>query len=142
MNKKQIDEIMDGIIDFADVGEYFDMPISTFSSGMRGRLGFSLSINMNPDVLIIDEVFAVGDRDFKKKSAEKTREMFSAGKSILFSSQSDELIQEFCNRVIYLKNGSTIFDGDVEEGLGIYERDKDKLKKRKYNIMLAEKNKK
>ena len=120
ITRPEIDEIMDDIMNFADVGEYFDMPIRTYSSGMRARLGFSLATFLNPDVLIIDEVFAVGDKDFKIKSAKKTKEMFSQGKSILFSSHSESLIKEFCSRVIYIKKGKIVFDGDVEEGIALY----------------------
>ena len=73
-----------------------------------------------PDILIIDEVFAVGDKLFKEKSRAKTIELFNSGKSILFSSHSDSLIRQFCSRVIYINNGEAVFDGDVEEGLCMY----------------------
>ena len=120
MTDKQIDTILDDIIEFADIGEYFDLPLKTYSSGMAARLGFSLAIYSEPDILIIDEVFAVGDKDFKAKSKAKTQEMFKSGKSILFSSHSDNLIREFCSRVIYLNEGKIVFDGDVQEGLKLY----------------------
>lgn len=128
LKKAKVDEIMNDIIEFADIGEYFDLPLKTYSSGMRARLGFSLAINLNPDILIIDEVFAVGDRDFKRKSAEKTRELFLQGKTIVFSSHSDELIRQFCSRVVFIKNGKVEFDGNVDEGLELYNNDKEKRK--------------
>lgn len=121
----KIDEITDEkiqeIIDFCELGEYFDLPLKTYSSGMKARLGFSLAIFSDPDILILDEVFAVGDKDFKKKSRKKTIEMFKSGKTIVFSSHSTDQIQKFCDRVIYLRNGKIIFDGDVEEGLDLYD---------------------
>ena len=123
MSKKEIDEKIEDMIEFIDIGEYFDMPVRTYSSGMSARLGFALAIFSDPDILVIDEVFAVGDKDFKEKSKNKTKQMFKSGKSILFSSHSDGLIREFCNRVIYLKNGRIIFDGEVEEGINIYNED-------------------
>ena len=97
------------------------MPIDTYSSGMRARLGFALAVFSDPDILIIDEVFAVGDKDFKKKSFAKTKEMFQSGKTILFSSHSEDQIRKFCTRVIYINKGKIVFDGDVDEGLKIYE---------------------
>ena len=123
MTKKEIDDIIDDIIDFVELGEYFDMPLRTYSSGMAARLGFGLAVFSDPDVLIVDEVFAVGDKAFQNKSRKKTMELFEAGKSILFSSHSDTLIRQFCNRVIYLKDGKIKFEGDVETGLQIYNDD-------------------
>lgn len=123
MSKKEIDEIIGDIIEFADIGEYMDMPFDSYSSGMRARLGFALAVNISPDILIIDEVFAVGDRDFQVKSRAKTIEFFEMGKTILFVSHSEELVRQFCNRVIYLKDGKIAFDGAVEEGLMIYRND-------------------
>jgi len=120
MKEEDIDRILDDIIKFADVGDYFDLPIKTYSSGMAARLGFALAIFSNPDILIIDEVFAVGDKDFRKKSFKKTQEMFESGKSILFSSHSDAQIRQFCSRVIYIDEGEIVYDGDVEEGLRLY----------------------
>lgn len=123
MKDEQIDDIIDDIISFADLGEYFDMPIRTYSSGMAARLGYALAIFSNPDILITDEVFAVGDRVFREKSRAKTLELFQSGKSVIFSSHSDGLIKAFCNRVIYIKTNRIAFDGDVKEGLERYGRD-------------------
>lgn len=136
IHKTKIDEIIEDIETFADIGEYFDLPLKTYSSGMRGRVGFAMAISLDPDILIIDEVFSVGDREFKKKSAERTREMFAAGKSIMFSSHSDQLIKEFCNRVIYIRNGQIKFDGDVEEGLAMYNEAKKEKRKKQFRILL------
>ena len=123
MSTKEIDAIIDDIYEFTELGEYFDLPIKMYSSGMKTRLGFALATFSNPDVLIIDEVFAVGDKKFRKKSAKKVREMMAAGKAIIFSSHSDGQIKEFCTRVIYLKDGKMVFDGGVKKGLQIYNAD-------------------
>lgn len=123
MTEKEIDSIIDDIIDFVELGPYFDMPVRTYSSGMSARLGFALAVFSAPDILIIDEVFAVGDKAFQEKSRAKTIELFNSGKSILFSSHSDTLIRKFCSRVIYIKDGQVAFDGDVEEGLELYNKE-------------------
>ncbi len=123
MGKEDVDEIIDDIIEFVELGEYFDMPLRMYSSGMSARLGFALAVFMNPDILIVDEVFAVGDKVFQEKSRAKTTELFQAGKSILFSSHSDSLIRQFCEKVIYIRDGKIAFNGDVEEGLSMYNED-------------------
>lgn len=123
MTTQEVDSIINDIIDFVELGEYFDMPLRMYSSGMSARLGFALAVFSNPDILIIDEVFAVGDKTFKEKSRAKTIELFKSGKSVLFSSHSDNLIKEFCQRVIYIKDGKIEFDGDVEVGLKKYNDD-------------------
>lgn len=123
MTNAEIDAVIDDIIDFADLGEYFDMPLRTYSSGMTARLGYALAVFSNPDILITDEVFAVGDKVFREKSRAKTLELFRSGKSIIFSSHSDGLIKAFCNRVIYIKDHKIAYDGDVLEGLEQYNRD-------------------
>lgn len=122
MKKEEIDSKIDDIIEFADIGDYIDMPLMSYSSGMGARLGFALAVNVDPDILIIDEVFAVGDRDFQQKSKRKTMEFFENGKTILFVSHSEDLIRTFCTRVIYLHEGFIAFDGDVEEGIEFYHK--------------------
>ncbi len=123
MSREHLDEIMEDVIRFADIGEYFDMPARTYSSGMIARLGYALAIFSDPDILITDEVFAVGDKVFREKSRAKTLELFRSGKSILFSSHSDGLIKAFCTRVIYVRGHHIVFDGDVKKGLDMYNQD-------------------
>lgn len=123
ITKEHLDIIMNEIIEFVDIGDYFDRPIKTYSSGMTARLGFALAVYSDPDILLVDEVFSVGDASFRDKSKEKTAEMFKSGKSVLFTSHSESLIREFCHRVIYIDHGRIQFEGDVEEGLRIYNSD-------------------
>lgn len=123
MSRSEIDGIIHDIEDFVELGEYFDRPVRMYSSGMSARLGFALAVYCNPDVVIIDEVLAVGDKAFQEKSKAKVQELFQAGKAVVFSSHSDTLIRRFCSRVIYLKDGRIAFDGDVEKGLDIYNED-------------------
>jgi lipopolysaccharide transport system ATP-binding protein len=123
LSKEQIDSIMDEVEAFVELGEYFDRPIRMYSAGMAARLGFALAVFMEPEILIVDEVLAVGDKKFQQKSREKILEMFRKGKAVLFSSHSDQLIEEFCSRVLYLKDGRIVFDGEVKEGLRRYNKD-------------------
>lgn len=120
MTNADIDLIINDIINFVDIGEYFDMPMKTYSTGMGARLGFALAVYMEPDILIVDEVFAVGDKEFREKSKAKMKELFTSGKSIIFSSHSENLIKQFCDRVVYIRDGKIIFDGSVSRGLEIY----------------------
>lgn len=120
LSRDEIDQRIDDIIEFADIGDYIDMPLNSYSSGMSARLGFALAVNVDPDILIIDEVFAVGDREFQQKSKQKTMEFFKKGKTVLFVSHSSSLLKEFCTRVIYLQDGFIEFDGEVEEGIEFY----------------------
>lgn len=120
ITKAEIDDIIEPICDFVELGEYFDLPLRMYSSGMSARLGFALAVYSNPDVLIVDEVFAVGDRAFQIKSKEKMKELFRSGKSILFSSHSESLIREFCNKVLYIRDGILIHYGDINKGFELY----------------------
>ena len=119
-SKRFVNGIIEDIIDFADVGDYFDMPLKTYSSGMSARLGFAISVFTNPDIILLDEVFAVGDRNFREKSRKKMLELLSSDKTVVLTSHSESQIKEFCSRVIYIKDGKVAFDGDVNEGIKLY----------------------
>ncbi len=130
MSRKQVDEIIGEIEEFVELNDYFDLPLRMYSSGMAARLGFALAVFSEPDILIIDEVFAVGDRNFQVKSKAKITELFQSGKSILFSSHSEELIREFCNKVLYIRDGVAVHYGAVDKGFELYNADiKNKGKK-------------
>ncbi len=122
MSKANIDEIIDEIIEFCELDDYFDLPIYMYSSGMKARLGFALAIFAEHDILIVDEVFAVGDKNFREKSAKKMEELFNSGKSIIFASHSDSQIRKFCNRAIFIDNSRIVVDGTVEEVLSEYNK--------------------
>ena len=129
-----IKEIEEHIIEFAQLGDYIDQPVRTYSSGMKMRLGFAINVNIEPDVLVVDEALAVGDASFKKKCKEKIKEIIEAGTTVLYVSHNASSVKEICPRSIYLRKGSVIYDGNTEDTLKVYndykESDKNQKKKR------------
>ena len=122
MTKDEIEQKKEEIIEFADIGEHLYQPVKTYSSGMFARLAFACAINVDPDILIVDEVLSVGDMAFQLKCFKKFQEFKDKGKTILFVSHSVTDILKNCNRVIILENGSKTFDGDVKDGVELYKQ--------------------
>jgi ABC-2 type transport system ATP-binding protein len=120
-SKAFIDEKFDEIVEFSELGKFMDVPLKNYSSGMRSRLGFSIATIVEPDILILDEVLAVGDRKFRKKSEKKVMSMFDKGVTVLFVSHSIEQVKRLCNKAILLEHGQIIASGDIEEVARIYE---------------------
>lgn len=108
LSEKQIAEIMPDIISFADIGRHIEQPLRTYSSGMRSRLGFAISVHMNPDILIIDEALSVGDNSFADKCLDKMNEFKAKGKTIIFVSHSVAQMDEFCDKVMWLHRGKIL----------------------------------
>lgn len=108
ISKKDIARLEAAIIDFADIGIYIDQPIRTYSSGMRARLGFAISVHMDPEILVIDEGLSVGDNSFAEKSLAKMMEFKEKEKTILFVSHSVGQMEDFCDRVMWLNNGKIV----------------------------------
>lgn len=104
----QIEEIMPDIIEFADIGRYIEQPLRTYSSGMRSRLGFAISVHMEPDILIIDEALSVGDNSFADKCFLKMNEFKDNGKTIIFVSHAVPQMQEFCDKILWLHRGKIL----------------------------------
>ncbi len=121
-----IKTIEESIIEFAELGDYIDQPVRTYSSGMKMRLGFAINVNIEPDVLVVDEALAVGDATFKKKCKNKIKEIIASGTTVLYVSHSAPSVNEICPRSIYLRKGTVIFDGPTEETLKVYEESKKK----------------
>lgn len=113
----------DEIVAFSEIGEFIDMPVKYYSSGMYMRLAFSVAIHVNPDILLIDEILSVGDMAFQKKCMDKMYEFKQAGKTIIFISHAVAQIEQFCERVIYIKEGAVSYDGDTKVGLEHYKKD-------------------
>lgn len=120
MTKSEIDEKFDAIVEFSEVGKFIDTPVKRYSSGMFVRLAFAVASNLDPDILLVDEVLAVGDARFQKKCINKMKSIAESGKTILFVSHQMNTIRQLCDRVIVLKEGQVIYDGDVEGGIRIY----------------------
>jgi len=118
--KNKILEKTEEIIEFADIGDFIHQPIKNYSSGMRARLAYAVSVNIDPDILILDEVLSVGDASFKEKSFEKIREFFDNGKTIFFVSHSMESIKTLCTRAIVLEKGQLLMDGEPEKVIERY----------------------
>lgn len=105
LSKKEIDERLQTIIDFSELGEYIDSPVRTYSSGMYMRLAFSVAVNVNADILLIDEILAVGDISFQEKCFNKIKEIKNNGATIVIVSHSLSQIEDICDKSIWIKNG-------------------------------------
>ena len=122
LTREEIENSKQKIIDFADIGDHLYQPVKTYSSGMFARLAFSCAINVNPEILIVDEVLSVGDMAFQLKCFKKFEEFKSQGKTILFVTHNVSDILKNCTRTIILSEGTKIFDGDVKEGVELYKK--------------------
>lgn len=120
-SKEFIKEKYDEIVEFSELGDFINVPVKNYSSGMKSRLGFSIATVVEPDILILDEVFAVGDAKFRKKSEKKIKSMFKTGVTVLFVSHNIEQVKTICNKAILLEKGTLIAQGDVEDVCEIYE---------------------
>ena len=106
---------IDGIIDFSGLGQFVDQPVKTYSSGMYVRLGFAVAVEMNPDILLIDEVLAVGDIAFQLKCLDRIREFQRAGKTLLFVSHALQTVEEFCDEALLIHGGKLVTQGDPSD---------------------------
>ena len=122
LTKEEIEATKQDIIDFADIGDHLYQPVKTYSSGMFARLAFACAINVNPDILIVDEVLSVGDIAFQLKCFKKFEQFKEKGKTILFVTHNVTDVIRNCNRAIIISNGNKIFDGNVKEGVDKYKK--------------------
>lgn len=122
LSKQEVEQKMAEIRAFSELGDFFDQPINAYSSGMKARLGFSVAFQLDPDVLLIDEVLGVGDAEFKAKSSQVMREKIRSDKTIVLVSHSPGTIRQLCDRAVWIDNGVTRAEGDTAEVLDRYER--------------------
>ena len=115
MLKRELEEKIDSIIEFSELEKFIDQPIRTYSSGMLARLGFSVAVHCDPDILLVDEVLSVGDQDFQKKCIEKMSDFKTTGKTIVFVSHSMEQIGRICDRVIWIDQGEIHLSGEPQQ---------------------------
>lgn len=120
LNRAEVRARFDEIVEFSGVGEFIHEPLRTYSSGMSMRLAFSVAVNVNPDILIIDEVLGVGDHDFFQKCLERIMRFRSEGKTILCVSHSLQTLQELCSRAIWLDHGRLLESGPVKQVIAAY----------------------
>ena len=122
LTKEEIEATKKDVIEFADIGDHLYQPVKTYSSGMFARLAFACAINVNPDILIVDEVLSVGDMAFQLKCFKKFEQFKEEGKTILFVTHNIADVLKNCTRTIILQNGEKIFDGSVKEGVELYKK--------------------
>ena len=118
--KEYIEEKEAEIEDFAELGDFLDVPVKNYSSGMRARLGFSIATTMQPDILIVDEVLGVGDKNFKSKSQQRIKQLFAKGSTVLLVSHAIPVIREMCHRVIWLEKGEIKMIGETKPVCNVY----------------------
>lgn len=122
LTKKEIDNRLDQIIEFSELQEFIDNPVRTYSSGMYMRLAFSVAINVDAEILLIDEILSVGDQHFQEKCFAKMRELKEEGKTMVFVTHSMESVRELCDRAIWLYEGKVKMDGNTDEVIKEYLR--------------------
>ena len=120
LTKKEIDRRIDDIIEFSELGQYIDNPVRTYSSGMYMRLAFSVAINVDADILLIDEILSVGDEHFQNKCYNKMRELKEQGKTMVFVTHNMSAVKELCDRTVWLYNGIIKMDGNTNEVVDAY----------------------
>jgi ABC-type polysaccharide/polyol phosphate transport system ATPase subunit len=120
LTRRQVERIYDQVVDYAEIGGFLDEPLKNYSSGMVMRLGFSVAVHLDPEVLLLDEIFAVGDEAFQTKCRRTMREFIGQGRTVVFVSHSPKSIREICDRVCVLNQGRMVFDGDTGSGLALY----------------------
>lgn len=121
-SKPLINELIDSIIDFAGLEDFIDQPLRTYSSGMRARLGFSVATAVCPDILLIDEVFAVGDVDFRARSTDRIKGIVAEAGTVVIVSHSLGMLSKFCTRMLFIDGGVIHVDGSPEEAVAAYTR--------------------
>jgi len=115
LTKKRIKEIVDGVIEFAEIGDFLYQPVKKYSSGMKSRLGFSINLCLDPDILIVDEALSVGDKGFAQKCINKMKELKKQGKTIVFISHSLPQVRDFCDTAMWIEGGTLKEYGDISE---------------------------
>lgn len=147
--KEETDRDLQKILDFADIGEFINQPVKTYSSGMFARLAFSVAINVNPDILIVDEILSVGDLRFQIKCMKKMKQMMEQGVTVIFVSHAVEQVKRLCTKALWLENGKEKMYGDAVEicneyedfmtnpSLGIISEAKEEINEEKNNDLVA-----
>jgi ABC-type polysaccharide/polyol phosphate transport system ATPase subunit len=120
LTRREIENIYDSIVEFSELKNFMDTPIKNYSSGMYARLGFALAVSFDPDVLLVDEVLAVGDEAFQEKCERQIDKFRSQGRTIIFVSHNADTVKKICDRACVLDHGSMVFLGKADEGIERY----------------------
>jgi ABC-type polysaccharide/polyol phosphate transport system ATPase subunit len=120
LDHRMVEEKLPGIVEYADLGEFIDAPIKTYSSGMRARLGFAIATSVEPDILLLDEVLATGDAAFRAKSRERVGELVREAKAIVLVTHDMNWVTEYCNRAILIEQGRILMMGTPEEVVRVH----------------------
>ena len=120
LSRERTNQLFDQIVEFSGIGEFVDEPLRTYSSGMIMRLAFSVAIHLDPEVLLVDEVLAVGDAAFQQKCFDKIHEFRKAGKTLLCVSHAVGMVQQFCDRALWLDHGQLLMDGKIDRVFDAY----------------------
>ena len=121
LSNEEIQRLEPTIIKFSELGEYIDQPVRTYSSGMKARLGFSINVNIEPEILIVDEALSVGDEEFRRKCIKKINHLLEKDNvTLLYVTHATRTAKDFCKRGMVMQNGKLIYDGNIDEAMDIY----------------------
>lgn len=120
LSRKEIGRRMDRIQEFAELGDFMDQPLKTYSTGMRARLGFAVALESHPDILLIDEVLGVGDGEFREKSSNALRQLIRSNKTVVLVSHHVETVRQLCDRAVWIEDRISKTQGDVDKVLAEY----------------------
>jgi ABC-2 type transport system ATP-binding protein len=120
LEAKRVEELLPSIVEFADLGQFIEAPLKTYSAGMRARLGFSIATAVDPDILLLDEVLATGDANFRTKSKTRVIEIVKAAKAVVLVTHDMEWVTEYCNRALLLEKGQVILEGAPEDVVALH----------------------
>lgn len=121
ITNEEIQKLEPIIIEFSELGEYIDQPVRTYSSGMKARLGFSINVNIEPEILIVDEALSVGDEEFRRKCIKKINELLDKDNvTLLYVTHATRTAKDFCKRGMVMQSGKLIYDGNIDEAMEIY----------------------
>ena len=126
LSKREVEERFDEIVEFAEIGEFLDLPVRHFSSGMKVRLAFSVVTSLDEPIVLVDEVLAVGDRAFREKSYKRMEGMLSGGRTLFLVSHSEGDLRRFCTRGLYLRKGELVADGPIDDTIAQYNEDQER----------------
>ena len=123
LKNEEIQRLEPIIIEFAELDEYIDQPVRTYSSGMKARLGFSINVNIEPEILIVDEALSVGDEEFRRKCIRKINELLEKDNvTLLFVTHATRTAKDFCKRGMVMQKGVVVFDGNIDEAMEVYNK--------------------